>query len=248
VTSRWFRQFISFPLETAVLKVFASLRVILLLVSLVFCAVFANAQSAVFAQSAANSQFLDWHLSPQGSRVIFMRSAFAHGYMHGYEEGFHRGDLDLQMTRSFQPFRNQPNYKKICGYRTEFGDRSTFEEGYRKGYTVGYTDSFSGRQFRALQLVHEGNAATSAGARAIPDNALDRAFIAGYDSGQKSGLQDGRSATAVAVLNSIDCTIALGKSLKTTGDYCAAYKGGYRLGYSDGYTNQHGAAEVFARK
>jgi hypothetical protein len=218
-----------------VLKVFVSPRV-LLLASLLGCAVFACAQSD------------DWHLSPNGSRVFFARSAFAHGYMHGYEEGFHRGDLDLQMTRSFQPVKSQTHYKKVCGYRTEFGDRATFEEGYRKGYAVGYTDCFSGRQFRALQLVREGNAATSAGDLAMPDNRLDRAFIAGYENGEKSGLQDGRAATAVAVLDSIDCSVALGKSAKPTGDYCAAYKGGYRLGYSDGYTNQHGAAEVFARK
>jgi flagellar biosynthesis/type III secretory pathway protein FliH len=228
-----------------VLKVFHSIRVIFLLVSFVFCAVFANAQSG---QSDASAKSSDWHLSSQGARVFFTRSAFAHGYMHGYEEGFHRGDLDLQMTRSFQPLRYQPKYKKICGYRTEFGDRSTFEEGYRKGYAVGYTDSYSGREFRALQLVREGKAATSAGDVANPDERLDRSFIAGYENGQKAGLEDGRAATAVAVLNSIDCTNALGKSAKPTGDYCAAYKSGYRLGYSDGYTNQRGAAEVFARK
>jgi hypothetical protein len=230
------RQFISFFRETAVLKAFASLRAFLIPLTCLLCVAFAGAQTD------------DWHLSPQGSRVFFLRSAFAHGYMHGYEEGFHRGDLDLQMTRPFQPVKRHAKYRKICGYRAEFGDRVSFESGYRKGYAVGYTDAFSGREFRAVQLVREGNAATSAGAVPVPDELLDRAFVAGYYNGQKSGLHDGRAATAVTVLNSIDCASALGKSVKPNGDYCAAYQGGYRLGYSDGYTNQHAAAEVVAQK
>jgi len=30
-------------------------------------------------------------------------------------------------------------------------------------------------------------------------------------------------------------------------EYCTAYKDGYLLGYSDGFANQRGAADVFAR-
>jgi len=195
----------------------------------------------------AQTQNDDWHLTNVNMKAFFTRSAFAHGYMHGYEEGFHHGDLDLQMARPFQQVKSQAKYKKVCGYRSEFGDRSSFEEGYRKGYPVGYTDAFAGRNFRAIQLVKLARIPTLIAASAAPDNKFDRAFIAGYENGQQLGLHDGRAAAAVAALDSIDCTNALGSISKIL-DYCEAYRGGYRLGYSDGYTNQHDSAVIFARK
>ena len=221
---------------TVVLKVIAAIRVLAFLAAVFVCASFAMAQTD------------DWHLSQGGAKVFFTRSTFAHGYMHGYEEGFHRGDLDLQMARPFAPVKMQPKYKKICGYHYEFGDRSSFEDGYRKGYTVGYNDAFSGRDFRAIQLLEQARSAKSLDKAALPDPGFDRAFVAGYEKGQKAGLQDGRSAAAVGALDSIDCGSVPSKMKKPANDDCEAYQGGYRLGYSDGYTNQHENGQVFARK
>lgn len=218
------------------LKVNTPIRVLTFLGSVIFCFAVAHAQSG------------DWHLSTNGAKVFFIRSAFAHGYMHGYEEGFHNGDLDLQMARPFHPVKDQTRFKKICGYRGEFGDRKTFDEGYRKGYAVGYTDSYAGRNFRAMQLVSEAKLQEPPGTPATPDPQFDRAFIAGYESGQKVGLEDGRAATAVAALDSIDCGSIAGADGKNKSDDCSAYRRGYRLGYSDGYTNQHESGAVFARK
>ena len=217
-------------------KAIAPIRVLALLSAVFLPCVLANAQSD------------DWHLSQDGARIFFTRSSFAHGYMHGYEEGFHRGDMDLQMARPFQQVKDQTKYKKICGYQYAFGDRNTFEDGYRKGYTVGYTDAFSGRNFRAVHLLQEAKSAESPDQAALPDRPFDRAFIAGYEGGQKNGLEDGRAATALAALDSIDCSSISGKTAAQKREYCGAYQNGYRLGYSDGYTNQHESAEVFARK
>jgi len=205
------------------------LKAIALFVTLVFL------PSAAFAGN-------DWHLSKDGNRVFFLRSAFAHGYMHGYEEGFHAGDLDLQIGRPFRTIRSQDKFKKIRGYREEFGDRGSFDEGYRKGYAVGYTDAYTGRDFRATQLVKLAKEQSFSDSDATPDRGFDRAFEAGYNTGHKSGLKDGRSAAPLANLDSVACKDISGK------DDCAAYRQGYRLGYSDGYTNQSGAGAVLAEK
>lgn len=202
--------------------------------------------SSLFVSFAfATAQSSDWHLSNEGARAFFLRSPFAHGYMHGYESGFHHGDLDLQMGRAFQEIKKQTSFKKMEGYHGEFGDRRSFEEGYRKGYTVGYTDSYSGRSFRAIQLVQQAKSDNLSDGSAVPDSQFNSAFVSGYAIGQKTGLQDGRAAAAVAALNSIDC----GSGAPAAGDDCSAYRGGYRLGYSDGYVNQHRElGEIFASK
>jgi len=236
---RSFGPFISSNRETAVLNVTSPIRASLFLASFlascVFCA-FATGQSD------------DWHLSENGAKALFARSAFAHGYMHGYEEGFHNGDLDLQMGRSFREVKNQEKFKKPCGYRADFGDRGTFEAGYRKGYSVGYIDSYSGRAFRAMQLVHLARNQDSTDAATHPDRQFDRAFIAGYEAGQQFGLKDGRSEVKAAALDSVACGAVGEHADGLEPQYCAAYQSGYQLGYSDGYSNQREAGQIFARK
>jgi hypothetical protein len=199
---------------------------------------------AVFCSTLALAQE-DWHLSAHGSKALFVKSAFAHGYMHGYEEGFHCGDLDLQMGRSFREVKNQEHFKKPSGYRSEFGDRGSFDQGYKKGFAVGYGDSYSGRNFRAIQLVQQPNAHTGE-PEVRPDRSFDRAFLLGYEAGQRQGLHDGRSTSAVESSSAIDC--ASGAGIPAMGEACEAYQRGYRLGYSDGFTNQREGREVFARK
>jgi hypothetical protein len=188
----------------------------------------------------------DWHLSPTGAPGFFLRSTFAHGYMHGYEEGFHNGDLDLQMGRVYREAKVQDKFKKPCGYRSGFGDRNTFDFGYKKGYMVGYTDAYSGRDFRAFQLVEQGRSEAGEAAGAKADRAFDHAFSIGYEIGQTQGLRDGRSTSAIASLTPASCASTSG--IAPDGELCGAFQKGYRLGYSDGYTNQRVDTEVFARK
>jgi len=219
-----------------VLKVNMPIRALALLGCVLFWVAVASAQSG------------DWHLSADGAKTFFLRSPFAHGYMHGYEEGFHRGDLDLQMGRAFRQVKEQPDFKKICGYREKFGDHHTFKQGYRKGYAVGYNDAYAGRNFRAMQLVYLAQSENLPESDAVPDRQFDQAFMLGYENGQTAGLNDGRSAAPVAALDSVGCS-TIAASPKADGSYaCGAYRGGYRVGYLDGYSNQRDTSEVFAQK
>ena len=191
---------------------------------------------------ATSAQTYDWHLSSDGDPGFFLRSVFAHGYMHGYEEGFHAGDLDLQMGRPFHTVTQQLRYKKVAGYQAGFGDHASFQNGYRKGYAVGYTDAYAGRDFRAMQLLRLARSEPISPSASAPDRLFDRAFALGYNDGTKVGLDDGRAGAPLADMNSIHC------SGNTRNEDCHAYQQGYRLGYSDGYTNQRDTGAVLAQK
>ncbi len=217
----------------AVSKVFWSLR------SVSFCCI------VFLVCVSANAQRDDWHMN---SRDLFVKSSFAHGYMHGYEEGFHTGDLDMQMGRSYRDVKTHDRYKKPVGYRPLFGDRSLFDDGYHYGYLVGYVDCFSGRNFRAVQLVRSHGALRQ---DARSDQSFDRAFREGYVSGQKQGLKDGRSKDNLANTPFQCDENALqskGGEGEPKGSYCQAFSSGYQLGYSDGFANQKENGEIFARK
>jgi flagellar biosynthesis/type III secretory pathway protein FliH len=194
---------------------------------------------------SANAQRDDWHMV---SRDLFVKSSFAHGYMHGYEEGFHSGDLDMQMGRNYRDVKTHDRYKKPIGYRSQFGDHSLFDDGYHYGYLVGYVDCFSGRNFRAVQLVR-GHAAIRPDTRS--DQNFDRAFREGYVSGQRQGLKDGRSSENLGN-PPFQCDEAALQSKGGDGEpkasYCQAFTSGYQLGYSDGFANQKEHGEIFARK
>lgn len=221
------------------MNVRSPLRLCLLVVTFSLASTFAMAQASNANHSA------DWHLSSAGAKAFFTRSCLAHGYMHGYEEGFYQGDMDLQFGRHFQSFKNQVRFRKVRGYQAEFGERKNFSKGYRKGYAVGYIDAFSGRSFRAMQLVEQAKSDGKPDAEARPDEHFDEVFLQGYELGQKAGLQDGRSATPVLAVDPKDC------GQKRNGgeaDYCDAYQSGYRLGYSDGFANQRERAPQFAKK
>ncbi len=194
----------------------------------------------VLAGGRAQAQTEDWHVQ---SGELFAKSAFAHGYMHGYEEGFHNGDTDVQMGREFRDVKGQVQYKKPVGYRAQFGDKSEFDAGYRSGFLVGYTDCFSGRNFRAIQLLKEN--VLLPGQTLAFDRNFDQAFRKGYENGQRQGLADGRNVDFTKS-DPATCQIHVGHE-GVTPEYCTAYEEGYRLGYSDGFANQRGSAEIFAR-
>jgi hypothetical protein len=213
----------------AVLTVFAPIRIAFIALLLCACA-------------TAQAQRDDWHLQ---SRDLFIKSAFAHGYMHGYEQGFHNGDIDLQMGRDYREVKHQTEYKKPTGYRDQFGDRTLFEAGYRSGFLVGYTDCFAGRNFRAAQLLNLGQTTQYPGGSVALDHNFDRAFRDGYESGQMQGLADGR-ASEVSRHDPSTCKVEGGHD-KAPPQYCDGFRDGYQLGYSDGFANQRQSGDIFAR-
>ena len=115
------------------------------------------AASLMFA-GAAFAQSLDSHIISDPAAPLYQRSSFAHGYRHGYEEGFHAADIDYHMGRDPQLLSCSEKRvsgtvsPKVKGYDRHFGDKINFYSGYEHGYIAGYTDSFNGRKFRALDL------------------------------------------------------------------------------------------------
>ncbi len=186
------------------------------------------------ASAAAGDKPPDPHFQSARTSAMVHKSVFIHGYLHGYEEGFHFADLDIQMGRSARDIRKCKEARDANGYRNEFGDKGLFEAGYRQGLIVGYADGMAGRAFRALSELQAIAALVSEEAAPNPDPTFDSAFSQGYSSGQHQGVQDGRreaSYTSPAV----PCPGPPNGGDPQT--FCAAYLGGYRLGYSDGFTN-----------
>ncbi len=167
-----------------------------------------------------------------------------HGYMHGYEQGFHAADLDLQMTHDPADPTQMKAYRSLTGYESAFGDKHFFENGYHKGFVVGYADGMSERQFRA-----EGE--LRALAQALPDGddkpskVFDTGFSAGYGDGVQHGLRDGRVGMAFMETGA-ECQEGYLGSSRRGDEYCSGYLRGYRLGYNDGYVNQ--APQVLAER
>jgi flagellar biosynthesis/type III secretory pathway protein FliH len=197
---------------------------------------------------SAHAQRDDWHMV---SHDLFVKSTFAHGYMHGYEEGFHCGDLDMQMGRGYREVKAQEHFKKPVGFKPRFGDKGVFEAGYRNGYLVGYTDSYAGRSFRAVQLIRSERQRNQTSPAAGSDRNFDNAFKQGYESGQKQGLHDGR-ASAAQNTTPLQCDESAlhskGGGPEASANYCEAFRGGYQLGYSDGFSNQREGGSMVARK
>jgi hypothetical protein len=208
-------------------------RSALLVATLLTLAAIASAQKAP-----------DPHYFAHRTRAIAQRSAFVHGYLHGYEEGFHLADLDIHMGRGVRDISKCKEAREAAGYRREFGLKHVFESGYRQGVRVGYADGIAGRAFRAVdELEAIGTVAPEA---ARPDATFDQGFSAGYASGQHQGLEEGRRKLKFTPPLAA-CPPLPAKALDQQ-TFCAAYVGGYRMGYADGFTNvaRRGTAQAEA--
>lgn len=181
---------------------------------------------------AAGDKPPDPHYLAKCTRAVARKSVFVHGYLHGYEEGFHFADLDMQMGRSARDI-SKSKEARDSGYRHEFGDKHFFQHGYFQGLRVGYADAMAGRAFRAINQLQAIGEVAPPGAEVRPDPVFDQGFSQGYLSGQRQGLQDGRrDATSTPPVAACPAMPA-----QVHQSFCAAYIGGYRIGYSDGFTN-----------
>ncbi len=197
-----------------------------LLAAMLFC---------LTAAAAAGDKNPDPHLAAAATSSMVRKSAFIHGYLHGYEEGFHLGDIDLQVGRSSRDISKSKEGRNAEEYRSEFGDKHYFTQGYRQGVRVGYADAISGRSFRAVSELTAAIAPAPDPGPAKPDLVFDQGFSRGYASGQRRGLQDGRRDAAFT--GSDAACPASGAKDSTQLDFCSAFASGYRVGYSDGFTN-----------
>ena len=177
-----------------------------------------------------SAQAPDAHFETARIAAIAHRSSFLHGYLHGYEEGFHQADLDLQMgriARGEYVRERVPN-----GYRGEFGSKHMYEAGYQKGFEVGFSDGVDGRTFRAIDNVIAATATTGT-QNASAGGTFDDGMRSGYQAGRTQGLTDAREEAAQRPPSACPSHNA-----KNQQEFCAAFTGGYQLGYSDGFTNQ----------
>ena len=186
------------------------------------------------------SQSADRHLTSDPSHAMYQRSAYAHGYIHGYEDGFHDADMDIHMGRGERPPKEHKDYREAKdGYHPSFGDKHYFSDGYQRGFDQGYSDSFRGVQFRALNTMRkasEGVAKSDDGG--IKEQDFDKAFSRGYDAGSARGSsQYLRSADFGDAANLCQSLIP-SREAAQQGEYCDAFIRGFALGFSDGQAGQ----------
>ena len=210
-------------------------------------ALLAAALLATGIVASAQKKPLDPHYTASRTSAIAHKSAFVHGYLHGYEEGFHLADLDVQMGRGARDVGKCKEARALAGYRREFGSKNVFENGFREGVRVGYGDGISGRAFRAVGELDAIGATAMLPVDGRPDASFDQGFATGYTLGQRQGLLDGRrDETLTPPLPACPPQPAKAANQQT---FCAAYIGGYRVGYADGFTNvaRRGTTQAEAR-
>lgn len=191
---------------------------------------------------AISAQESDPHFAAAPTSAIAHHSVFVHGYLHGYEQGFHEADLDVQLIRQPRNVDKIPEFRQCLGYRTQFGDKKIFHNGYREGFRVGYADGIARRSFRAIPEVESLTSAEEPDPQ--PNPQFDRGFSLGYRSGQQQGLHDGRSDANYQAPNPACPSDA--QNTDAGGDFCKAFVSGFRLGYSDGFVNVAKAPAVSA--
>lgn len=179
------------------------------------------------------SQSGDRHVTSDGARALYQRSAYAHGYIHGYEDGFHNGDLDIHMGRGERPLKVMKDYRDCSSYREQFGDKGFFKSGYKEGFREGYSDSIRGGQFRAIDQT--GKIAAGVDRPSTPgfrSKDFDRAFADGYGSGLNQPASAPKDVDVQRVASSCQTDSTRGKAAHR-GDYCDAYARGFTLGFED---------------
>jgi hypothetical protein len=158
-----------------------------------------------------------------------------HGYIHGYEAGFHRGDLDLQLGHQALTAPHK-FHAGDGGYRSNFGDKHVFLQGFQQGLLTGYGDAYHGVVFRGVADVRRAAEGVSADIAGKKD--FDRAIWAGYQAGWQEGKRN--------PLTSIDPHASAKTCLaaRHNAAYCDPYGRGFGLGYADGSVVQMGSREA----
>ena len=70
------------------------------------------------------------------------RDTFGMGYERGFREGAKHGEKDARRNRGFD-FRHDDDYWEADnGYRSSYGPRHLYAQGYRRGYEEGYSEAY----------------------------------------------------------------------------------------------------------
>jgi hypothetical protein len=185
---------------------------------------------------AGTARSQDLHLSESGSAVVLSHSAFAHGYRHGYEEGYHAGNTDVSLG-TLPRRKSHDFYGFKLGYSSQFGPRKLFERGFMAGLKAGYGDGYSGRMFRAVDMLRSVSASLEESHSATdPQFAhFDDGFVSGYDEGFGRGASD-QSSTAQVDFHIVACVNSQKEQNLPGGEsYCEGFRRGFALGHADGF-------------
>jgi len=206
----------------------------------------------VITSACAQTEVREMHLSESGSSVIFMRSAFAHGYRHGYEAGYHLGNIDINMGR---PMRSKAAqfHDVQRGYEGEFGPRKSFDSGFQHGLKAGYLDGYVGHTFRAVEALRL--LAASLSDTPPPADPRNIYFDEGFSSGYREGLNHGQKEGGLAEQIDLRCPgcgefhPGREQDVAAQDSYCEGYRRGYTLGHSDGAVlrPEHGSLAASSR-
>lgn len=179
------------------------------------------------------------HLTDSLSGSLCRHSAYVHGYIHGYESGFRMGDLEYHLGREPRAVDLIKDYRRVAGYRREFGDSGSFRRGYRQGFRAAYEDALHGTSFRGIDQVRH----VAQGDRLAADwKEFDQAASAGYDAGFVAGQRDSTPPPSGLQQTYQHCPAG-----RDSTDYCEGFSRGFRLGYSDGFVNQSSQVTHTAR-
>ena len=163
--------------------------------------------------------------TPVGS--LCANSAFAHGFRHGYDDGFHDGDFAFQMGRDFASVSLPKDYRQSGrAYRSEFGGKESFDQGYKAGFRNGYDDAITGGEYRVRERM-------TAAADGLETVVLPPSRSAHFDEGVASGYR--RAQTSDAPSQRMTADYLEQYCRKTASgmyalEYCSGFSRGYLLG------------------
>jgi hypothetical protein len=181
-----------------------------------------------------------------------------YGYSEGYNRGLRAGEEDARRNQSFN-YTDESDYRDDdAGYRSQYGDRTSyradFRRGFEEGYRAGFGRSTTGRYGnRGDNLPPQSNGRGWANGRAGRDdndnyNSYNRvALESGFNDGYEAGMSDGRARRrndpiAESRYRSGDrgYNSRYGTRDAYKVDYRRAFLQGYDRGYDDGRRNNNG--------
>jgi hypothetical protein len=195
-----------------------------------------SAASIAFGQDQPQG---DFHTREDGARRLYRISAFAHGHRHGYEEGFRRADEELHVGHLQRTLREK-DVPKPKDYKSLYGDKRLFRQGFIYGFLAGYKDSFEERSFRLPEwtaavppFAWMSDLPQSEG-DAVPDAKLRAGFEAGIVDGYKSGVSSHVTIGDPKAVASQAARMCESPGQGRPEGYCDGFAQGFLFGASDG--------------
>jgi hypothetical protein len=170
-----------------------------------------------------------------------------HGYEHGYRDGFSFGQ-NSQVSNRDQDIVNQRLRAADKDYQPAFGSQEQYRQGYTDGFRAGMEDSRAGNRSRLEELFRARdpnyNPDRNRDGRIdgiYPQNHWPATHVAsdiGYRDGLAEGVRDRQDGRKFQPRKHEAWQTALhgyDRDSGGSGQYKAAYRGAFELGYRDGF-------------